>query len=545
MPDAFKPFLFLRRGRVWTIVYPGPGGGKKQKATKFRGLEEEGKAKRALAEFTRRREAATALEGDDDTGPMTFVRWARVWVETKKAKKVYRGYQQRLRDYILPVFGAKRLDAVKEEDVAAVLGAVGGLAPRTQRHVYYTINACLNLAVRRGLIDVNPCGRIPEEDMPKEKDAVVGWRRQAIFTREEVIQILTSPIVPYDRRVFYSVLFLGGCRFGEVSALSVDHYLPDLQPLARLVVELSYDSDEGAVGETKTENPRVLPVHPWLKQILDEWLATGWEAFMGRPWRKGDILIPNRKDRHRNKSTVWHQLNGTPATMARPAVDGKKARKARAAVPGDLERLGQRKRRQHDARRTFISLCRADGARKDILRLCTHGPEGDIMDIYSEIPWETLCEEVVKLRLGPPVALVPPASAPAASSPPAAAKPAISQGPGLPLGCHAGIPQLVTDTYTVTPPGIEKARGQRQATNATATGGQTAENRAVPDAGALTDGAADDLAAPMATLATLALRQALDALERGRLDQVREILERALADERGAGEGTTRRRRGR
>jgi hypothetical protein len=32
------------------------------------------------------------------------------------------------------------------------------------------------------------------------------------------------------------------------------------------------------------------------------------------------------------------------------------------------------KRRQHDARRTFISIARADGARPDILRWATHGP---------------------------------------------------------------------------------------------------------------------------------------------------------------------------
>jgi hypothetical protein len=47
----------------------------------------------------------------------------------------------------------------------------------------------------------------------------------------------------------------------------------------------------------------------------------------------------------------------------------------------------------------------------------------------------------------------------------------------------------------------------------------------------------------MATLATLALRQALAALDRERLDQVREILERALADERaedGASKGAGR-----
>jgi hypothetical protein len=68
----------------------------------------------------------------------------------------------------------------------------------------------------------------------------------------------------------------------------------------------------------------------------------------------------------------------------------------------DLARIGLRPRRQHDSRRTFISLCLADGARKDILRWVTHGPEGDIVDLYTTLPWQTLCEEVAKLRIHEP-----------------------------------------------------------------------------------------------------------------------------------------------
>ena len=66
----------------------------------------------------------------------------------------------------------------------------------------------------------------------------------------------------------------------------------------------------------------------------------------------------------------------------------------------DCEVLGLRKRRQYDSRRTLISLAQADGARKDILRWITHGPEGDIVSAYTTLPWTTLCEEVAKLKIG-------------------------------------------------------------------------------------------------------------------------------------------------
>ena len=52
-------------------------------------------------------------------------------------------------------------------------------------------------------------------------------------------------------------------------------------------------------------------------------------------------------------------------------------------------------------RRTMVSLSREDGARKDILELCTHNPRktGSSIDVYTTFPWEALCGEVAKLRI--------------------------------------------------------------------------------------------------------------------------------------------------
>src|SRR5262245_7615672 len=70
---------------------------------------------------------------------------------------------------------------------------------------------------------------------------------------------------------------------------------------------------------------------------------------------------------------------------------------ARAASHKDAHCF--RARRVHDARRTFISLSLADGARRDILRWVTHGPEGDIVGLYTTLPWRARCAEVEKLRI--------------------------------------------------------------------------------------------------------------------------------------------------
>jgi hypothetical protein len=49
----------------------------------------------------------------------------------------------------------------------------------------------------------------------------------------------------------------------------------------------------------------------------------------------------------------------------------------------------------------MVSLTPEDGARKDILELCTHNPQksGSSIDVYTTFPWDALCAEVAKLRI--------------------------------------------------------------------------------------------------------------------------------------------------
>ena len=97
---------------------------------------------------------------------------------------------------------------------------------------------------------------------------------------------------------------------------------------------------------------------------------------MGRAPEAADLIVPSRTGRCRSANHMLKKFHQ------------------------DLERIGLRKRRQHDLRRTFISLCRADGGRGDILRFITHGPnKGDVFDSYTTLPWEALCTEVAKLRI--------------------------------------------------------------------------------------------------------------------------------------------------
>lgn len=524
-PNAFTPYLWFRRKRgctdedqgIWYIISPKPEGGKKQTPLPFSGRGMEAKARKALTLYIERWKASKLIEGDASTGPLTVAGWGKKWIAGCEARglSTVRDYRDRLTLHILPIIGHLRLDKVTPDHIDEVMAAVKakGRAPRTQRHVYFAMRAMFNRAVPR-LLDHNPCS-IPTSDLPKKKDADPEWRATAIFTREEVQALLTSPLIPPDRRVFYAVMFLGAMRFGEISALCVRNYDPTLKPLGRLQVSRSWHTDRRELKSVKTDVPRLVPVHPWLAQILGHWLAHGWVEMMGRQPGPDDILIPTRRGTHRSAHNGWQQLNGRAAVP----------RRGRRAVPGDLERLGLRPRRQHDARRTFITLAQADGARKDRLRLITHGPEGDIIDIYTEMPWEPLCEEVLKLRLGPP------APAPLA----AVSSARLSSAQGCQVGCQELQGLEFTEEKRVTPSGIETGRNHR---TIDANGDQSPQLGSPPEAPAgrrPAKAARSGQAEPLATLATLALRQALAALEKGRVDQARELLERAVDDEAAPG----------
>jgi hypothetical protein len=72
----------------------------------------------------------------------------------------------------------------------------------------------------------------------------------------------------------------------------------------------------------------------------------------------------------------------------------------------DLARLkskalpeGLRERRQHDARRTWLSTVRAAGADSTHAKWIAHGPEDSVLADYTTLPWAVLCKVVEGLVL--------------------------------------------------------------------------------------------------------------------------------------------------
>lgn len=371
------------RGNVLWFKYRDASGAIVRQSSDFV-VGQEAKAKAVL-----RRVEALIQHGESPViaqGSLTLERYAKAWIERRKQRGVesYRDDQGRLEHHVLPELGDMLLTEVRPSHVRDLVRMLRTkessrgelLAPRSVRAIYFTLQNLFREAVADELIPSTPAVLLKHE-MPKKVDKDPTWRATAVFTHEEIEQLISDPRIPDDRRVFYALLFVGCHRFGEASAQRWGSYDPTLKPLGRLIVAHSYSTRSKRVKSVKTENPRTMPVHPVLAKILEEWRADGWPAMFGRAPTAEDLIVPSREAPMRNRS-VTHGLK---------------------RFHEDLERIGLRVRRQHDSRRTFVSLCQADGATKDLLRWSTHGPKGDIMDAYTTLPWAAQCEPVMKLRI--------------------------------------------------------------------------------------------------------------------------------------------------
>jgi integrase len=371
--------VYARKNSLW-IKFKDEKGDWCYKPSGFK-LGDERKAK-GLLERLENLVAAGKQVGSQ--GPLTVNGWSEIWLETRRDKGVVtiQHYITRLKLYILPVIGHLRLDEVRVHHIQEIVSRAkkAKLAPRTVRHVYFTAHTMFEKAARRDLLLGNPC-KIDEDDLPGKIDKNPEWRAGAIFSREELELVISDPRLPEWRQMFWALLFLTGMRFGEGSARRWRHWQPAAKPLGRLVINTSYNSLLCIEKEPKTKHARDVPVHPVLDAMLTEWRLLGWARAMGREPTQDDLIVPFAEPGRHFGKNLDDQM-----TLRR--------------FHEDLDTLGLRHRRQHDTRRTFISLCMSDGARKEILKWVTHSrPKEDQIDDYTTLLWSPLCEEVAKLQV--------------------------------------------------------------------------------------------------------------------------------------------------
>jgi integrase len=280
----------------------------------------------------------------------------------------------------------------------------GKLSARTVCRTHGTLHTLFEHARADELVSSNPCD-LPVGVLPERDDKNPTWRNTAIFFREEVEQLISAEEIPLDRRVLYALLFMGGGRWGETVAFTWRDWDPTLKPLGRLDVHKSFSPRLRRTKSTKTGKQRLVPVIPTLARILAEWKLSGWPAMFGRAPTPDDLIVP--------KAPIYTHNNGHPLSDDERADELSRVRDLPPACfdayrqsrmtlknfHADCKAIGLRPRRIHDTRRTLNSLLVVDKARDSIRKAIVWGPTKDISDIYTTLPWETFCEEMVKLKI--------------------------------------------------------------------------------------------------------------------------------------------------
>lgn len=250
----------------------------------------------------------------------------------------------------------------------------GTLAPRTIRGAYDVLRRSLDAAVIDEFLSANPCAPIRGK-LPSIEDKDPTARENWLYTREEIVRLLTDARILPVRRVCYALQFLTGMRVGELAVLRWKDYDPAMKPLSRLIIRRAVKSVSMREAQTKTAAVKLVPLHPALAILLDAWRATGWAEYMGRSPAADDLVVPNKDGKVRNTNRQNRDLGR------------------------DCKRIGLEHRHQHAMRHTFITLVQDDGADGQIIRWITHAPPRTAFDNYTRAQWNRLCEELVKLRI--------------------------------------------------------------------------------------------------------------------------------------------------
>jgi integrase len=372
------------RGDIAWIRYAGPDGRIVRESTR-----QGDKRVAERIERERRREVAAGTWKPPSlrTDPrQTVATYAEAWLlrQEDRGLRSIRVETQKLRAHVLPLIGHRVFADLRPRDVVQLVErlkqrqSVKGepLAPRTVRNAYAVFHRMCRDAVIDEVIAATPCV-LPTRTLPGKEDRDPSWRATAVFSRAEVEALISDTRIDMDRRVFYALVFLTGQRVGEAAGRRWADYDTAARPLGRMLIATQY-----AGTRVKTGRPREMPVHPTLAAILAEWRMEGFEMFFFNRPRPSDFICPetdasygHRKGEHRLSGTTWRRLQA------------------------DLRTLGFRPRRTHDARRTLITIGRADGCDRDVLRACTHGERGDVFDGYTSWSWDVKCREISKINV--------------------------------------------------------------------------------------------------------------------------------------------------
>lgn len=250
---SFGSIRKARSGR-FEVRYTGPDGGKytagrsfirKADASAFLAHVEAEISEGTWTSPKEARERERAQELAAERASTTFADWSERWLVSLerlgRTPKTIQTHTYRMRQ-LRSAFGSTPLGAISVEDVDAWYQRIWeAKGPGVARPIYMTLSACMNAAVKSGLIAASPC-RVPEG----QKHRPVRERERQVATPEEVR--VAADAMPARLRI--AVLLAAWCqtRLGELTGLQRRDLDLDSTPATlRIERQVQYLAGEGPV----------------------------------------------------------------------------------------------------------------------------------------------------------------------------------------------------------------------------------------------------------------------------------------------------------
>lgn len=298
----------------------------KSGAWQARYVDDDGILRPAPETFDTKFDAETWLDRVADGQPVHRIKpspkfgdYAAAWLKTRDLKPRTRAeYEAMIRLYLVPEFGAIRLDKITVTHVREWHSQLLPKAPTARAHTYALLRNILATAESDDLLPKNPC-RVRGAATAKRKSVT------QVATVSEIDAIVEA--MPPRYRAMVLLAAWCGLRFGELVALE----RRDIDPLRKTV-----RVDRGAVrvrgtvqiGSPKSEaGNRTVAIPPHVMPAVEEHLAT----FVGRgphalvfaaahggvlaPSTLYSVFYPARKAAGR-PDLRFHDLRHTGATLA-------------------------------------------------------------------------------------------------------------------------------------------------------------------------------------------------------------------------------------
>jgi integrase len=192
-------------------------------------------------------------ESSERAKPILFKEWATTYLDLEEVKSLrsFVGRSHSVEGHLVPFFGGKILSEIRPQDVEEFRRqrkkSDGNPASvQTVNHDHIALKHCLNVAIRRGLLQSNPASKVPMPNPQNERDRVLSDEEWSRLFQAAKLHLQPVLLTAYQL----------GQRFSEIVGLSWD----------RVDVKRGFITLRSL--DTKTKTARQVPMTPDVKVIL-------------------------------------------------------------------------------------------------------------------------------------------------------------------------------------------------------------------------------------------------------------------------------------